>query len=164
MERVQIDAIKFERTQIFHRRFHFRRRRPCLRSLWPIRWTGVTGEELGIRRGLHDTFAPFSPEIRLPHMHLRRWKQVKQCSYDEYSSTWKERVIRKEKCFFPTSPSCRANFSFNCSIAIVRGKIGSTCGWRGGKDFFIISKHFKNFVLCHQVAGFTIMLKDGGKH
>ena len=35
IERVQIDAIKFERAQInfFNRRFHCRRRRPCLRSL-----------------------------------------------------------------------------------------------------------------------------------
>ena len=36
IERVQIDASKFERTQIhqfFYQRFHCRRRRPCLRSL-----------------------------------------------------------------------------------------------------------------------------------
>ena len=36
IEQVQIDAIKFDRTQIlffFYRRFHCRRRRPCLRSL-----------------------------------------------------------------------------------------------------------------------------------
>ena len=35
IEQVQIDAIKFERTQIhlFYRRFHCRRRRPCLSSL-----------------------------------------------------------------------------------------------------------------------------------
>ena len=35
IERVQMGAIKFEREQIhfFYRRFHWRRRRPCLRSL-----------------------------------------------------------------------------------------------------------------------------------
>ena len=51
----------------------------------------------------------------------------------------------KKNSFFPTSPACRANFSFNCSIATVRGKIGSTCGWRGGKGFFYYKQAFQQF-------------------
>ena len=97
-------------------------------------------------------------------MHSRRWKQVKQCSYNEHSSTWKERVIRKKNVFSPLHPHVEPICPSTVALLQLEEKLVLHAGEEGGKDFFIISKHFKNFVLCHQVAGFTMMLKHGGKH
>ena len=69
-------------------------------------------------------------------MHLRRWKQVKQCSYDEYSSTWKERVIRKEKCFSPLHPHVEPIFPSTVALLQLEEKLVLHAGEEGGKDFF----------------------------
>lgn len=64
------------------------------------------------------------------------------------SSTWKERVITKKKCFSPLHPHVEPIFPSTVALLQLDEKIGSTCGWRGGKGFFlIISTHFKNFVM-----------------
>lgn len=76
-------------------------------------------------------------------MHLRRWKQVKQCSYNEYSSTWKERVIREKKCFSPLHPHVEPIFPSTVALLQLEEKLVLYAGEEGGKDFFNYKQAFQ---------------------
>ena len=77
-----------------------------------------------------------------------------------------ERTCYNEKInsFFPLHPHVEPIFPSTVALLQLEEKLVLHAGEEGEKILFIIRKHFKNFVLSRQVAGFKIMLKDGGKH
>ena len=77
-----------------------------------------------------------------------------------------ERTCYNEKInsFFPLHPHVVPIFPSTVALPQLEEKLVLHAGEEGEKILFIISKHFKNFVLSRQVAGFKIMLKDEKKH